>query len=123
MYYFNSLQDNFVKLMLPYNVTSYGETEMVAGKPVKKRIIQRDVNLFVNTAKKEDVDFVDTIGYDDKNIVKIRILKSSTYMLEINDEIVYNGKNYRVLREKAYQDNMASFRVFYAIRTEGDKWS
>lgn len=121
--YFNNLQDNFIKLMLPYTVITYGDTTMIAGKPTKSKIEVEGVMLFVNTAKKEDVDFVNAIGYDEKNIIKIRILKSESYMFKKHDEITYNGKQYKVIKEKAYQDNISNFRIFYAITTEGDKWS
>lgn len=109
----NGLEQVIRKYQIDYTITRKGNKSIVDGKPVY--ILQTfTTQMFVNTAKKEDAEFMIDVGLTKTNLLKIRLLKSATE-IKIGDEFIFAGTKYRVLKEKEYQGNSLNFRAFYAV--------
>lgn len=75
-------------------------------------------NLMITTAKKEDESLLD-IGNTSYQLVKIRQMKDDTNLIKENDEFIFNGFNFKVIKPKLYMEHFSDFYTWYAL-TEVD---
>lgn len=75
-------------------------------------------NFMVTTAKKEDVNLLN-IGNTSYQLVKIRQMKDDTNLIKENDEFVFNGFNFKVIKPKLYMEHVSDFYTWFAL-TEVD---